>query len=397
MFAAEILLVFGVGAYALHRQWIGAPLGYLFLSLAALIFALFYGIKGALASLLAMATGVYLIEAENFPYFLSRHYLPASFLTGALIIAGMVRSAMEARMVGAELNAEVLDQRLDRLTVELSEKDYALQEAFREVLTDTESPVILYQALRRIERLRDPETLFEEVLQLLYRHCHVEKSCIYEVRTGRRFRRVAVFGPSQLPERLSWDSLDMPQILRVARQQQEVIVPVQLSHHLTMAVPLVGRNDRLRYVLLVEEIRFINFNETVIHLLKLAAFWLKYIIEAHLSMAALRPYSRFETVIVYRPEVARRLLGRSMTSHHKYRLPYALLLVAGGTDEAEAQWISGRLRIYDELFLLDDRRLVILLSMIRPHYVDLVRRRLTQRLGEERVRPLGRRIDADEH
>lgn len=396
LFIAEIVAVFGLGLYALDRGLIGGGTFYLCMGLAALVFALFYGVKGALAPVLAGAAGLYLIQGEGFAAFVSRHYLEASFLIGALVISGMVRSAMEARVVGAELSAQVLEQRLERLTVELSEKDSALQDILREVLTDTESPAILYQALRRIEGLREKSDIFEEVLQVLYRHCHVEKSCLYEVRPRRRFRRVAVFGPSQLPERLAWDSLDMPEILRVVSRRREVVVPVRIDHRLTMAVPIAGRDERLRYVLLVEEIRFINFNDAVIHRLKLTAFWVKYLIEGRLGTEALQAYSRYASVIVYRPEFAGRVLGRRIASHRKYRLPYALLCIDGAASESEVQRVARRLRIYDELFLLDEDRLVVLLSMIRPRFVGLVRRRLAAQIGEERVRSIGKPREAHE-
>jgi len=105
LFIGEIVLVFGLGVYALDRGLIGGGFFYLFMSLAALIFALFYGVKGALVPVLAAAAGLYLVQGSEFAAFLSRHYLEASFLMGALIISGMVRSAMEARVVGAELSA----------------------------------------------------------------------------------------------------------------------------------------------------------------------------------------------------------------------------------------------------------------------------------------------------
>ena len=394
LFVSEIVVVFGAGIWALDRGLIDEALFFLFMTLAGLIFALFYGIKGSLAAVGAAAAAGYWSQGDYFPIFLSRHYLPASFYVGGLLIAGMVRSAMDARVIGAELSARVLNQRLDRLTVEVSEKDHALQEAFQKVLTDTESPPIVYQALRRIEGLKDREAMFEEVLQLLYQHCHVEKSGLFEPLPDRGFRRVAVFGPSQLPETLAWDWADMPEILRVVRQKREVIVPTAMDHRLAMAVPIIGRDDRLHYVLLIEEIRFINFNDRVVHLIKLVAFWLKYLIEERLAIEERLPYSQFETVIVYRTEVARRLLRQSLAGHRRYRLPYALLRVSGRLGETEIRNLASRLRIYDELFLMSDDQLWILLSMIQPQYVAPVKQRLAQRFPEHRIEVLGKRRGA---
>jgi len=394
-FFIELAAVFSVAAYVLAHDLIGQDLFFLAMSLAALIFALFYGLKGALAAGGATAAAAYFAKGDALAVFLARHYLEISFWAGGLILAGMVRSSMTARVLGAEISTRVLNQRLERLTVELSEKDHALREAFRTVLADTDSPAILYQALRRIEKIQDRTTLFEEALQVLYRHCHVEKAGIFEPLANGGFHRVATFGPTQLPETMSPSSPQMPEILRVVRQQREVIVPIRIGARLTMAVPILGHDERLLYVVLVEEIRFINFNDTLIHLLKLAAFWLKYLVEGRLAVEAQLASSAFASVIVYRPELARRMLARSLASHRRYRLPYAMLKMTGPPTEAEARTIASGLRLHDELFWMPDDHLVILLSMIQPQYVGPVQARLSARLPDRQFQVVGKRMVGD--
>ena len=161
------------------------------------------------------------------------------------------------------------------LTIELSEKDKAMQDAFREILVDMESPRIMYHTIRRLEYIEDRETLFNEILYILYSHCHAEKSCVYELVMGNRFKKVAAFGASSLPNTLRWKEEKMPEIMRVVKTEKEVIMPTRLNNRFVMAVPLLSTSGNLLYVILIEEIRFINMNEALLNLLKASAFWMK--------------------------------------------------------------------------------------------------------------------------
>ena len=373
---AEILAVYAALGYASNELVISRELTYLLLSFAGLIFSLYYGVKGSLAAVCGSAALVAVLFGENFLTFLSQNYLAASFFLAALLIIGFVKSGMESRVIGMSLSNDVLNRRMERLTVELSEKDRALQEAFQEVLTDMESPRIMYQALRRVESVEDRDTLFNEILYILYTHCHVEKSGIFEIMSGKRYRRVAVFGDSDLPDKLAWGGEETPEILRAARLQQEVIVPTRLDNRQAMAIPLISLSERIQYVLLIEEIRFINFNDSLIQLLKVASHWVKYLIEQRLHMEELLTYSVFPSVVVYRPDVGRALMKKNMATHKKFNLPYALIHMKGALTEETATAISRTLRIYDDLFQYDDETLVLFLSMVAPKNVVFVMKRL---------------------
>jgi len=384
LFAAELLAVYALLGSGGPQWRIPASLFFLLLPAAGLVFALYYGIKGPVAAALASLMTVLAVLEEPLPVFLSRHYAEAGFFMAVLLVAGLGKSASENKALSAMLSNDILNRRLEKLTVELSEKDRALQEALRDVLTDMESPRIIYQALRRMEKLVDRQSLFDEILNILYTHCHVEKSSIFEPVKGRRFERVAVFGPSALPAQMDWSTPALPEILRVATVQREVIVPVRLDHRLVMAIPLLSINDELRYLLLIEEVRFINFNEALINLLKVTAHWARYLIELRLSIDELAPLSAFATVIAFKPQIAAAMLRRGIAAHRRYGLGFALVRAEGPVDEAMARRIAGQLRLYDEFYMTADGHAIVLLSMIAPQAVPLVMQRLARNLPQGR-------------
>jgi len=302
-----------------------------------------------------------------------------------LLVTGFIKSGLERRIVGTEIGNRIVNERLERLTVELSEKDKALQDAFQEVLTDMESPRIMYQTIRRLEYITDRETLFNEILYILYSHCHVDKSSIYETKGENRFQRVASFGASTLPDRLRWKSEKMPEVMRVARVEKEIVIPTRFNHRFIMAIPLLSSSDNLLYILLIEEIRFINLNESLLNLLKAAAFWIKHVVEGHFHREEFLPLSAFDSVIVYRPGVFKKALRQSIVSHKKYGLPYACLEVKGVISEDSCKQMASILRVHDELFLIADNRLLILLTMISENNVALVRKRLNGAFSDLRI------------
>ncbi|MBU0768456.1 MAG: hypothetical protein KJ687_05145 [Proteobacteria bacterium] len=376
VFAAEIGVVFGVLGYVFYQKKISFEIFILLTVFAGLLFALYYGVKGAIAASVAAGLIVYLTLKHEMVVLLSRNYLETSFFLASLLITGIVKTGMEKKVVGMELGNRMINQRLERMTVDLSEKDWALQDAFREVLTDMDSPRIMYQALRRLEHLKDKETLFSEILYIFYRHCHVEISSIYEFDSRNRFKKVVAFGTSSLPDILNWKSEKMPEILRVARIEKEVIVPARLEHRLVMALPLLSASGNLLYVILLEEIRFINLNESLINLLKMAAFWIKNVIEHLLHLEDFLPYSVFSSVIVYRPDVSVKIIKQSVSSHKKYGLPFSFLRVTGEITEKTAKRFSAALRLYDEFFMTNEHEMVVLLSMVVEKNVPFVINRL---------------------
>lgn len=384
LFTAELVAVYGFLAWAGHQWTLPPTLFFLLLPLAGLIFALYYGVKGAVAAALTSLFTVVWVMDEPVAVFLSRYYSETGFFIAALLLAGLSTSGMANKVVSATLSNDILNRRLEKLTVELSEKDRALQEALREALTDMESPRIIYQALRRIEKLVDRQSLFDEILNVFYTHCHVEKSSIFESVKGQGFVRVAVFGPTALPATLDWASPQMPEILRVVKVQREVIVPVRLDHRLVMAIPLLSMDDVLRYVILIEEVRFINFNDNLINLLKVTAHWARYLIELRLRTDELAPLSVFATVIAFKPELAAPLLERDIATHRRYGLDFALLQVDGPVDEDRARRIGSQLRLYDDMYITHQGHAIILLSMIAPRFIPAVIKRLARNLPQAR-------------
>ncbi len=365
IFICEFLAVYGGIGYLHAQMLISQKLFLLLMCFSGLIFSLYYGVKGAAFTVLGSGLLLFLSIRGDILTFLSGYYLEASFVLAAFLVSGLLKSHMENRATGIELYQITSEQRLEKFSVELSKKDRALQDVFREVLTDMESPRIVYQALRRLEQIQEREVFFNEILEILYTHCHVEKSGIYRADQGKRFERIASFGASSLPEVLEWKSEEMPEILRVARMKREVIIPKHFEgRRIIMVVPLLSSSDTLLYVILIEEIRFINFNESLISLLKVTAFWIKYILEDRFNREELVPLSVFSSVIVYQPELGKRMIRKSISQHRRYGLPFFMLRVTGISKEEDFQKLAGLLRVYDELFMNQDGSVSVFLSMI---------------------------------
>ena len=382
IFTFEFATVYCSLGYVYSQGIISHALFFLSISFAGLIFSVYYGVMGAISAVCGSCLLFYIVIDEGILSFLSLHYIEASFFLAGLLITGSVKSAFEKRLIGETLSNEVLNQRLERLTVQLSEKDRALQDAFNEVLTDMDNPRIMYHSLRRLENVDDKDELLKEVLSLLYSHCHVEKSSVYEPSIAKKWKRIASFGSSNLPDVLDWKAEDMPEILRVIQAEREVIVPKRYDNRLLLAVPIMSISGDLLYVVLIEEIRFINLNENLINLLKVASFWIKYLIEDRLYREKLLSLSIYKTVIVYKPEISKALLDKDIDRCKNFNLPYALIRARTMITEENCRILSSGLRIYDELFLVNDNELIILLSMVTEKSVPFVLKRLNNAIPD---------------
>ncbi len=372
----EMVVGFGLLGWLYRRAIIGDKLFFLTVTLLGLVLALYYGVPGMVGAF-AGAVGVALWVLPVSPRVFAADHLPElGFLLVTLTLVGAARSQWENRAVTAEINNDILSRRLERLNLDLTQRDHALREVFETVLIETESPHILYQGFRRLRFSEDRETLFRDVLELLYTHCHVEKSCIYEPKGRDVYQRLAVFGDSRLPEVLRWKSEEMPEILRVAASEKQVIIPKQIGPQFFMGIPILDTRDNLAYVLLIEEIRFINFSENVITLLKVASLWIKSLIEDRLAREELLPYSRYRSVVVIAPEHTRKFLKETVRQYEKFKLPYALLSCRGSISEETARSMEMQIRLFDGMYLTSDEELVIFLAMVAEPYVARVIQRL---------------------
>ncbi len=363
IFFFEIIFSYGAIGLAYHQGIISEYLVYWLISFFSLIFALYYGINGIASAAVGSIVIVTLVTKGEVLVFLSRHYVEACFFVTGLVLTGIARATIEQKITMTGLANEVMQQRMDRLIVEISEKDRGLQDALEQVLTEVESPRILYQAMRKIEDIKEHESFLNEILHVLYTYCHVEKSAFYKPGEKGSLKKVASFGATSLPENMEWKSEDMPEIMRVMMQEREIIVPKKAGHRLIMAIPILSISDKLVYVLIIEEIRFINFSEKLLGLLKLMAFWTRYLLEKRLYREELQPLSAYAPVIVYQPSIARKVLDDNMSRYKKHRLPFALLRIKGAINEEDMRKISSALRIYDDLFMLDKDEILVLLPM----------------------------------
>lgn len=379
---AEMLAAYGLLAYTLHGQMISLHLFFLLTVFIGLMFALYYGVTGAIGAIIVSVFTIYFALPGRILSFMSQYFVESSFFLAGLMITGFVKSGMERKAIGSDLTNRILNRRVEKLTMDLSERDRALKDAFQEVLMDRESPKIMYQALRRIEQIENIENFFEEILYILYTHCHAEKSSIYKLEAKNSFRRVVSFGTGDLPDLLKWKSDGMPDILRVASAEKEVIIPREMENRYVLAIPVLDSFDRLNYLLLVEEIRFINLSENIINLLKVAAFWIKSLIENRLHMDELRPLSAFESVIAYRPDISPRLLKKNVDRYRRYDLDYSLLRIRGQLPEEEVYRLSSALRLYDEFYMIKEDEMIIFLSMVIKENVPFVVNRLRSNLPE---------------
>ncbi|MGD8388419.1 MAG: hypothetical protein PVG49_14840 [Desulfobacteraceae bacterium] len=377
VFAGEILLFYGIVLFLRKGAVVGPELYYLLTAFVGLALSLYYGIRGMIGAAVGTAALLVFDLGAGVPGFLVHHYQKVTFFSLALLFTGFVTSRASRRVLGTELTNRILMKRLERLTIELSERDRALQDAFQEVLTDMESPRIMYQALRRLEEIPERDAFFNEILYILYTHCHVEKSSLFEPQGLGTFGRVASFGVTSLPDRIPWRAEEMPEILKVAATEQEVVIPKEIENRLVMAIPILSQAGDLRYILLVEEIRFINLSDNLINLLKIAAHWIKTLIENRLHLDDLLPMSAFPSVLVYKQEEGRRALARTITRYRRYGLPYATLRVTGPVTEESARNLSRSLRLYDMLVMSGEDEMILCLAMAANVNVPFVILRLS--------------------
>ena len=66
---------------------------------------------------------------------------------------------------------------------------------------------------------------------------------------------------------------------------------------------------------------------------------------------------------MYQPSIARKVLDNNISCHKKYGLPFALLRIEGPIDEEGMGITASALRIYDDLFMLDEKKVIVFLSM----------------------------------
>jgi len=374
---AEIVLLYGIILLLRKESLLGPDSFFLLTAFIGLALSLYYGIRGLIGA--AAGTGALLLAdmGAGLPDFLSQHYLEVTFFAMALLLTGFVKSGADRRVLGSELTNTILMKRLERLTIELSERDRALQDAFQEVLADMESPRIMYQALRRLEEIPERDAFFSEILYVLYTHCHVEKSSLFEPLGRGTFERAASFGPSTLPDRLTWRAEEMPEIIKVAATEQEVVIPKEIENRLVMAIPLLSQAGDLRYILLIEEIRFINLSDNLINLLKIAAHWIKTLMENRLHLNDLLPMSVYSSVLVYKREEGERVMAQTAARYRRYGLPYAALRVTGPVTEERARALAGSLRLYDMLVMTGENELTLCLAMAANVNIPFVIRRLS--------------------
>jgi hypothetical protein len=374
----EIVLFYGTVLLLRKEGVIGLELYFLVTAFAGLALSLYYGVGGMIGAAAGTAALLFADMGAGLTGFLAVHYPKVTFFVAALLLAGFVRSGVDRRVLGTELTNTILRRRLERVTIELSERDRALQDAFQEVLVDMESPRIMYQALRRLEEIPERDAFFSEILYVLYSHCHVEKSSLFEPRgDGATFVRAASFGGTSLPDTLKWKTEEMPEIIKVAATEQEVVIPKEIENRLVMAVPILSPAGALNYILLVEEIRFINLSDNLINLLKIAAHWIKSLIESRLHLEDLLPMSVFSSVLVYKREEGERVMARTAVRYRRYGLPYAVLRVTGPVTEERARALASSLRLYDVLVMTGEDELTLCLTMAAEANVPHVIRRLS--------------------
>ena len=374
----EIAFSYGILLLLRKRGVVGLEPYFLTIAFMGLAFSLYYGFRGMIGAAVGTAVLLFVDMGSALPEFLSTRYMEVTFFAGTLLITGFVKSAAKRRAVGSDLTNAILMKRLERLTIELSERDRALQDAFQEVLVDMDSPRIMYQALRRLEEIPERDAFLSEILYVLYTHCHVEKSSLFEPKGKNDFKRAASFGPTSLPDRLRWKAEDMPEIIKVAATEQEVVIPKEMDNRLVMAIPILSQAGDLRYILLIEEIRFINLSENLINLLKIAAHWIKTLVENRLHLDDLLPMSVYRSVLVYRREEGMRVMAQTAQRYRRYGLPYAALRVTGPVSEDRARALARSLRLFDMLVMTGESELTLCLAMAASVNIPFVIRRLSE-------------------
>lgn len=375
----EFLVVYGLlGVDVSTKQILSEESFYLIIIISGLAFTFYYHMTGAILSILCSCLLIFLKTDGDLLGFFLLYPKEISLVIGILIALGLGKYSMEERLVSIEATTQLQAERIDHLRIQLSEKDKKMQDEFRDILTNMESPTILYHAIRRIGSLPDRQEYLNETLQVLYTYCHVEKSSIYERDDQGKLTRITTFGMSSLPDVLEWGQEEMPEILRVARSEKNVIIPKIIDNRLAMAIPLLSPSQEILYIILLEEIRFINFTKDLINLLKMSALWIKSLLEQKLQTETLLPFSVFSSVIVYKPVFAQEFLEEIATRYRALGVPYSLIQItlSEAITEQKSLELASALRLYDEIFMISSDQFVVLLTMTTPQDLPFIMKRL---------------------
>lgn len=384
----EFLVVYGLlGIEAYTRQLLSEESFYLLVVFIGLGITFYYGITGASLSVVCSGFLVFLRAQSDLLGFFLLHSKEATLFVSTLLIVGLIKYSLQKRIMSLEAAAALQAERIDHLRIELSEKDKRIQDDFREVLTEMESPTILYHAIRRIADLPDKREYLNETLQVLYTYCHVEKSSIYEINEVGKLERVIFFGMSSLPDVLEWGREEMPEVVRVAMTEKDVIIPKIMNNRLSMVIPLLSVSQDILYVIVIEEIRFINFTPDLINLLKIAALWIKLLLEHKLHRSMLLPFSAYPSVIVYKSSFAKEFLEEITDRYKTLGVPYAIIrmTIASALTEKKCQEVVAALRLYDEIFMISTYQLIVLLTMTTSHDLSNIIKRLHEMITDVEI------------
>ncbi|GEM_PF-6970330 len=383
----EAVILYGLTLTVLW-PYIPEKVFFYMLTFYGVLFSFFYGILGVVISILGLLIGM------------SRYYYPELILTslktedfliivfnaGLFLLIGSIKQNLLQNISALNQSYHLAKERIASLTSQLVSIDISYRRFLEEFFLRLDEPLYLYQELRKVAAITvDEKELFARLFFILNRYCFVEGGCVY-TRANKEYHRLFKYGLSKMPEILS--EKDYHEWLEVLKEDKEIILPTSIERYgFVMAIPIVSRLvEKINFLILIERIRYVALNEDTLRQLKVAGFMVKLILERRLYAKEMAAYSLVPHIIVFKPQVAPKILKERLNFLKRMRISYKLayfrleqgkdiIEIATKLDELEAT-----LREFDEKFVIGNRLILLL-----PFTEDLlpVKRRLKEKIGLE--------------
>ena len=380
----EAIILYGLTLSVLW-PYIPEKVFFYMLTFYGVLFSFFYGILGVVISILGLLIGM------------SRYYYPKLILTslktddfliivfnaGLFLLIGGIKQNIQQSISALNQSYHLARERISSLTSQLVSIDISYRRFLEEFFLRLDEPLYLYQELRKMAATTaDENELFARLFFILNRYCFVEGGCVY-ARVHKKYHRFFKYGLSQMPEILS--EKDYHEWLEVLKEDKEIISPTSIEKYgFIMAIPIVSRLvERINFLILIEHIRYIALNEDTLRQLKVAGFMVKLILERRFYAREMAAYSLVPHIIVFKPQIAVKVLKERLSFLKRMRIPYKLAYfrLEQRRDIAEiATKLEATLREFDEKFVIGNQFILLL-----PFTEDLVpvKRRLKEKIGLE--------------
>jgi len=245
----------------------------------------------------------------------------------------------------------------------------SIEQAYREIFRKTfgliGEPRFFYHEMRAlIKNILTPQDLFKEIFFKLEKYFEIEGGIVY-YRDKNCYKEISRFGISKLPENISFS--DLPDWLYLVENKKEIVVPNNIEKAgIMIAIPItITFFEKPLYVFVVERINYTQLTETTLRDLEVIALCIKIFLEKRFYTEHLKDLSLHPTILVYKEDVAKRILFQKINIYKKAHVPFKIGEITFSDMKdllKNVEKVQSILRETDEMFQIGNH-LVILFFM----------------------------------